>query len=81
MKAKFFFVVNKHDKRYGKKHELELWKKTEERLSHYGHITPKVESKIDMQRYTTMGIANEQRNIIFPTFDFIYKNIFGEEKQ
>ena len=81
MKAELFFIVNKHDKRYGKKHELDLWAKTEERLSHYGHVAPKVESKIDMQRYSTMGINHEQRAIITPTFDFIYKYIFGEEKQ
>ena len=80
MKAQLFFIVNKHDKRYGKKHELELWAKTEESFSHYGHIAPKVESKIDMQRYNTMGINFEQRGIISPTFDFIYNKIFGEEK-
>ena len=80
MVTKIFFVVNKHDKRYGKKHELELWAKTEESFSHYGHIAPKVESKIDMQRYNTMGINFEQRGIISPAFDFIYNKIFGEEK-
>ena len=44
------------------------------------YIAPKVESKIDMQRYNTMGINFEQRGIISPTFDFIYDKIFGEEK-
>ena len=81
MKAELFFIVNKHDKRCGKKQELELWAKTEERLSHYGHVAPKVESKMNMQRYNTMGINYDQRDIISPTFDFIYNNIFGEEKQ
>lgn len=80
MKTEIFFVVNRHDKRYGKKHELELWAKTEERLSKYGRFTPKVESKIDVQRCNTLSLSKEQTDIVSPTFDFIIKYIFREEK-
>lgn len=42
MKCQFVFVVNKWDKRYGKKAELELWDKTEEKLRHFGLVTPRI---------------------------------------
>ena len=80
METKTFFVVNRHDKRYGTQKELNLWAKTDEKLGQYGLVTPKVEIKADMQRYNTMEVMKNQLPVVQPTFDYICKHIFGEEK-
>jgi hypothetical protein len=72
--------VNRHDKRYGKKAELALWAKTDERLSQYGIVTPKIEVKADMQRYNTIEVMNNQRDIVYPTFKFICDHIFKDNE-
>ena len=76
MKSRFIFVVNKWDKRYGRKAELELWDKTEERLRHFGLVAPRIEVKADMQRYNTIELMGPQNDIVSPTFDFMYQQIF-----
>lgn len=78
MRTETFFVVNRHDKRYGKKAELALWAKTDERLSQYGIVTPKIEVKADMQRYNTIEVMSNQRDIVYPTFKFICDHIFKD---
>ena len=78
--AEIFFVVNRHDKRYGTKKELALWAKTDDKLGQYGYVTPKVEVKADMQRYNTMEVMKSQLPVVMPTFDFICKHIFKEEQ-
>jgi len=80
MRAKLIFVVNRVDKRYGRFHERELWTKTEERLSNYGCFAPRVESKIDLQRYNTLEVSKEQSAIVTPTFDFILNKLSEEEQ-
>ena len=80
MKTKTFFVVNRHDKRYGTQKELSLWAKTDDKLGQYGFVTPKVEIKADMQRYNTMEVMKNQLPVVQPAFDFICKHIFGEDK-
>ena len=75
MKSRFIFVVNKWDKRYGRKAELELWDKTEERLRHFGLVTPRIKVKADMQRYNTIELMGPQNDIVSPTFDFMYQQI------
>ena len=79
MKTKTFFVVNRHDKRYGKKQELVLWANTDKRLSVYGMVTPRIEVKADMQRYNTIEVMSNQRDIVYPTFKFICDRIFNDE--
>lgn len=79
MRTEIFFVVNRHDKRYGTKKELALWSKTDDKLGQYGYVTPKVEVKADMQRYNTMEVMKSQLPVVMPTFDFICKHIFKEE--
>lgn len=81
MKTKLFFVVNRHDKRYGKQPELELWAKTEKTFEQYGFVTPRVDVKVDMQRYNTIEVMDTQKAIVGPTFDYIYNVIFKEDKQ
>ena len=78
MKAKTFFVVNRHDKRYGKKQELVLWANTDKRLSVYGMVAPRIEVKADMQRYNTIEVMSNQRDIVYPTFKFICDRIFND---
>ena len=80
METKTFFVVNRHDKRYGTQKELNLWAKTDDKLGQYGLVTPKVEIKADMQRYNTMEVMKNQLPVVQPTFVFICKHIFGEEQ-
>ena len=80
MHTETFFVVNRHDKRYGKKAELALWAKTDERLSQYGIVTPKIEVKADMQRYNTIEVMSNQRDIVYPTFKFICDHIFKDNE-
>ena len=80
MHTETFFVVNRHDKRYGKKQELALWAKTDERLSQYGIVTPKIEVKADMQRYNTIEVMSNQRDIVYPTFKFICDHIFKDNE-
>lgn len=78
--AQLFLVDNSHDKRFGKKAELELWQMTAKRFSEYGLITPMVEYRAEMRRYTTLYLMKTQETIISPTFDFIYNHIFIKEK-
>lgn len=81
MKSRFIFVVNKWDKRYGRKAELELWDKTEERLRHFGLVAPRIEVKADMQRYNTIELMGPQNDIVSPTFDFMYQQILEPKEQ
>jgi chromosome partitioning protein len=78
--AQLFLVDNSHDKRFGKKEELELWSMTEKRFSEYGQITPMVEYRAEMRRYTTLYLMKTQKTIISPAFDFIYNHIFIKEE-
>ena len=80
-RCQFVFVVNKWDKRYGKKAEMELWAKTEEKLRHFGLVTPRIEVKADMQRYNTIELMGPQKDIVSPTFDFMYQQIFKPKEQ
>jgi chromosome partitioning protein len=77
--AQLFLVDNSHDKRFGKKEELELWQMTAKRFSEYGLITPMVEYRAEMRRYTTLYLMKTQEIIISPAFDFIYNHIFIKE--
>ena len=78
--AQLFLVDNSHDKRFGKKEELELWRMTAKRFSEYGLITPMVEYRAEMRRYTTLYLMKTQEVIISPAFDFIYNHIFINEE-
>ncbi len=78
MATKIFFIVNKHDKRYGTEREKKLWAETDEQWSKFGIVTPKIEQRVEMQRYNTMGLMDTQKSIVTPAFDCIYDNIFGE---
>lgn len=78
--AQLFLVDNSHDKRFGKKEELELWQMTAKRFSEYGLITPMVEYRAEMRRYTTLYLMKTQEVIISPAFDFIYNHIFIKEE-
>ena len=80
MKTGIFFVVNRHDKRVGKKDELEIWAKTEKAFNEYGHVVPRVEQAINMQRYNTFSLVANQDKIVGPAFDYIYKSIFEEKE-
>ena len=79
MKSKLFFVVNKFDKRYGTEGEKKLWTTTDEKLSMFGSVTPKIDQKAEMQRYNTMGLMFSQKSIVGPAFDNIYNEIFEKE--
>lgn len=81
MKTSFIFVVNKWDKRYGHKAELELWDKTERHLQHYGLNTPRLEMKVDLQRYTTIEILAPQKDIVTPIFDYMYEHIYPTKQE
>ena len=72
-------VVNKFDKRYGTEGEKKLWTTTDEKLSMFGSVTPKIDQKAEMQRYNTMGLMFSQKSIVGPAFDHIYNEIFGKE--
>jgi chromosome partitioning protein len=78
--AQLFLVDNSHDKRFGKREELELWRMTAKRFSEYGLITPMVEYRAEMRRYTTLYLMKTQEVIISPAFDFIYNHIFIKEE-
>lgn len=78
--AQLFLVDNSHDKRFGKKEELELWRMTAKRFSEYGLITPIVEYRAEMRRYTTLYLMKTQEVIISPAFDFVYNHIFIKEE-
>ena len=78
--AQLFLVDNSHDKRFGKKEELELWRMTAKRFSEYGLITPIVEYRAEMRRYTTLYLMKTQEAIISPAFDFVYNHIFIKEE-
>lgn len=79
MKAAIFFVVNKFDKRYGTEREKKLWANTDEKFGMAGIVTPRIDQRVEMQRYNTMGLMNTQESIVKPAFDFIYDKIFGKE--
>lgn len=79
MQSQIFFVPNRYDSRVGRKEELELWKRTEEAFGSQGINAPKVKMKADLQRYNTISIYEAVKEHIYPTFDFIYSNIFKEQ--
>ena len=45
-----------------------------------GIVTPKIEVKADMQRYNTIEVMNNQRDIVYPTFKFICDHIFKDNE-
>ena len=53
---------------------------TAKRFSEYGLITPMVEYRAEMRRYTTLYLMKTQEVIISPAFDFIYNHIFINEE-
>ena len=70
-----FSVFCRSPYKSGRKAELELWDKTEERLRHFGLVAPRIEVKADMQRYNTIELMGPQNDIVSPTFDFMYQQI------
>ena len=76
MATKIFFVVNRHDKRYGTEREKQLWAETDEGWSKFGIVTPKIEQRVEMQRYNTVSLMNTQETIVKPAFDCIYNEIY-----
>ena len=81
MKSEIFFVVNRHDKRVGKKEELDRWSKTEKGFSNYGQVTPRIEQAMNMQRYNTLSLIANQDEIVGPAFDYIYNAIFKNKSE
>ena len=79
MATKIFFVVNRHDKRYGTERERQLWAETDAQWSKYGIVTPKIEQRVEMQRYNTVSLMKTQEEIVSPCFDCIYNEIYGED--
>jgi chromosome partitioning protein len=43
----------------------------------YGTVTPMISDRVDVMRYSTLEITNEQLKILEPTFDKIYKEILS----
>ena len=79
MKTKLFFVVNKFDKRYGTEGEKKLWTITDEKLSMFGNVTPKIDQKAEMQRYNTMGLMFSQKSIVGPAL--LVLDVRGQQAQ
>ena len=77
MKAQTIFVPNRIDRRTGKADELELWKQTDEGLKSFGKVAPRIASRQDVQRYTSVDLPKEQEKIVKDCFDFIYSTLFN----
>ena len=78
MATEILFVVNRHDKRYGTEREKKLWAETDAQWSNYGKVMPKIEQRVEMQRYNTVELTVSQEEIVTPCFDSIYNVIYGE---
>lgn len=77
MTAQLFLVPNRVDKRYGTAEELELWKKTDETFNTVGKVTPRIDSRADIQRYNSVELSAEQEKTVSPCFDFIFREMFN----
>ena len=42
---------------------------------------PRIEVKANMQRYNTIELVGPQKDIVSPTFDFMYQQIFKPKEQ
>lgn len=71
----FYFIINRFQKGWGKKKDLEMWTKMEQYLSEVGKVTPKVIAGADMTRINTLISTPRQKEMTNPAFDFIYNDI------
>lgn len=77
MNARLILVPNRHDARVGRRSELMLWEETRETFSRYGLVTPKINSRADMERFCTLSDLDGQLEVTQAAFDTIFKDIFG----
>lgn len=77
MNARLILVPNRHDARVGRRSELMLWEETRETFSRYGLVTPKINSRADMERFCTLSDLDGQLEVTQAAFDTIFKEIFG----
>jgi len=80
METKMLFLPTKIDKRAGREDERSVWKQTDAIFQRFGKVTPYIPTRMDIKRYTTLGILKEQKDIVKDTFDFIINEIYNEKE-
>lgn len=76
MKAKLVFIPNAVQKGVGLLEELEMWKQIDAIFAKRGIVTPKIDRKVCLQRYSTLEITKEQKDTVSTCFDFIIKKLY-----
>jgi len=77
--SKLVFLPNDSDKRYKEANpdKIEGLKQINEILLRSGVIAPTVYHLADMQRFSTLEMSSRQKEILTPTYDFIYNVLFS----
>jgi len=73
--SKLIFLPNDLDKRY-RENRPEALDKVNKIFSEHGVVAPIVYHLADMKRFSTLEMSARQREIILPTYDFIYEYVF-----
>ena len=76
MKAKLVFIPNAVQKGVGLQEEHEMWKQVDAIFAKKGIVTPKIDRKVCLQRYSTLEITKEQKDVVSTCFDFIIKKLY-----
>lgn len=81
MKAKLLFIPNAVKRGVGLKEELEMWKQIDKIFAERGVVCPKIDSKVCVQRFSTLDITKEQKDTVAECFDFIIKKFYPHFKK
>lgn len=79
MDAKLIFIPNNVRKGVGKSEELVTWGKINKIFEKHGKVTPKIEQRACIQRFSTMDITREQLEAVENCFKFIAKQLYPKQ--
>ena len=74
---RLYLIPNRSDKRIGTLEELKRWEETREKFEEHGTVTPRLPSKADIPRISTIADFDRQLQIVKPAFNKIYRDITG----
>lgn len=76
MTAQLVFMPNRIDARVGTRRELDMWRRTDDLFRSFGVVTPRIASRQSITRVDSINFTNDDRNIVKPAFDFLYKKLY-----
>lgn len=77
--VKLIFIPNRFNLKVGTKEEKQLWEETDSVFHNVGLLAPPIKNSVAVTRSNTISLTSEQRDIVSPAFDYILKQMFGND--